>query len=90
MAKEKVAKPFLIGLINPKNLNYDEKKSGLNGEKAGASRPQVGGVSGGSRDEKTPIDTVLNSQNHKSESESTYLVEKLVASHHSDTNAMEL
>jgi len=36
---------FLPGLIDPGNLSYDEKKSGVKDEKAGSSRPQVGGKS---------------------------------------------
>ncbi len=81
---------FLMGLINPENLRYDEKKSGLNESKAGASRPQVGGVSGGGHIEETPINAGLNGNNGKGESERTYPVEKLVASHHSDTITMEV
>jgi len=40
---------FLPGLIDPDNLSYDEKKSGVKAEKAGSSRPQVGGKSGAGR-----------------------------------------
>jgi DNA primase catalytic core len=36
---------FLPGLIDVKKLSYDEKKSGVNGEKSGLGRPQVGGMS---------------------------------------------
>ena len=79
-----------MGLINPENLRYDEKKSGLNENKAWASRPQVGGVSGSGHIEETPINTGLNGNNGKSESERIYPVEKLVASHHSDTITMEV
>jgi len=32
----------LMGLIEPEKLNYDKKKSGVNGNKSGSSRPQVG------------------------------------------------
>lgn len=42
----------LMGLIDVNRLQkhgYDEKKSGVNSEKSGPSRPQVGGVSGSSR-----------------------------------------
>ncbi len=42
-------KPWLPGLIDVERLRYDEKKSGVNGQKSGSSRGQVGGVSGGSR-----------------------------------------
>jgi len=40
---------FLPGLIDPGNLDYDDKKSGPNEKKAGPSRPQVGGKSGAGR-----------------------------------------
>ena len=86
----KSGEAFLMGLINPENLRYDEKKSGLNENKAWASRPQVGGVSGSGHIEETPINTGLNGNNGKSESERIYPVEKLVASHHSDTITMEV
>ena len=42
------AKPFLMGLIDVEQLQnhaYDKKKSGVNDEKSGSSRPQVGGRS---------------------------------------------
>ena len=39
----------LMGLIDVQKLTYDEKKSGLNVERSGSSRPQVGGLSGPSR-----------------------------------------
>lgn len=86
----KSGEAFLMGLINPTNLNYDEKKSGLNNPKAGASRPQVGGVSGGGHTEETPINTGLNGNNPKGKTESTYPVEKLVASHHNDAIKMDV
>jgi hypothetical protein len=54
-------KPWLPGLIDVAALRYDEKKSGLEGEKSGSSRPQVGGVSGGGRGEPEPITTGLPS-----------------------------
>jgi DNA primase catalytic core len=43
-------RPFLIRLINPDDLHpYDEKKSGGEAQKSGASRPQVGAKSDGGR-----------------------------------------
>ena len=45
---------FLSGLIEIKNLNNDAKKSGVNDELSGSSRPQVGGESGGGRSAKKP------------------------------------
>jgi hypothetical protein len=35
--------------IDVERLRYDEKESGVNGQKSESSRGQVGGVSGGSR-----------------------------------------
>ena len=35
----------LMGLIDPQNLGYDEKKSGVKGKRSGSSRPQVGAKS---------------------------------------------
>jgi hypothetical protein len=51
-------KPMLPGLIEIEKLtgyNYDEKKSGQNGQWSGSSRPQVGGMSGGGRGEESPV-----------------------------------
>lgn len=78
----KSGEAFLMGLINPKNFSYDEKKSG-------ESRPQVGGVSGGGHSEEIPINKGLNGNNLKIETESTYPVEKLVASHRTDAITMD-
>lgn len=86
----KSGEAFLMGLINPENLRYDEKKSGLNQNKAGSSRPQVGRVSGSGHTEETSINKGLNGNNPKSETESTYPVEKLVASHRNDTLIMDV
>ncbi|MGB8495496.1 MAG: toprim domain-containing protein [Candidatus Acidiferrum sp.] len=50
-------KPVLPGLIEAEKLAsyaYDEKKSGLEGEKSGPSLPQVRGVSGGGAGEESP------------------------------------
>ena len=50
-------KPVLPGLIEAEKLApyaYDEKKSGLEGEKSGSSLPQVRGVSGGGAGEESP------------------------------------
>jgi len=44
----------MMGLIDLEQLKqgYDKKKSGVNGEKSGSSRPQIGLKSGGCRDSK--------------------------------------
>jgi DNA primase catalytic core len=49
--------PFLPGLIDPdavKNHSYDEKKSGVNGEKSAPGLAQVRGMSGGGAGEESP------------------------------------
>ncbi len=48
-------RPVLPGLIDVAKLRYDGNRSGLNGNKSGASRPQVGGVSGGGRGKPEPV-----------------------------------
>ncbi len=51
-------RPWLPGLIDVEKLrtcNYDGNRSALEAEKSGASRPQVGGMSGDGRSEPTPI-----------------------------------
>lgn len=56
--KGKDGKPFISGLIDVEKLRgkyaYVPEKSGVNDEKSGPSRPQVGLKSGPSRDEKIP------------------------------------
>jgi hypothetical protein len=52
-------RPVLPGLIDVEKLRYDGNRSGLNGNKSGASRPQVGGVSGGGRVNPEPMKTEL-------------------------------
>jgi len=50
-------KPVLPGLIYVEKLRYDGNRSGLEHEKSGSSRPQVGGMSGGCRGKPEPITT---------------------------------
>jgi hypothetical protein len=52
-------KPVLPGLIDVEKLRYDGNRSGLEHEKSGASRPQVGGMSGGGRGKPEPVMTGL-------------------------------
>ena len=52
-------KPVLPGLIDVEKLRYDGNRSGLNEEKSGSSRPQVGGMSGGGRGKQKPVMTRL-------------------------------
>jgi DNA primase len=55
-------KPVLPGLIDVEKLGYDGNRSGINGDKSGSSRPQVGGVSGGGRVNAEPVKTSLRSR----------------------------
>ena len=51
-------KPVLPGLIEAEKLsgcNYDEKNAGQNGQFAGSTRPQSGGIAGGARGEESPM-----------------------------------
>jgi DNA primase len=52
-------KPVLPGLIDVEKLRYDGNRSGLEWEKSGSSRPQVGGMSGGGRGKPEPVTTGL-------------------------------
>ena len=55
--RETSGKPVLAGLIDAEKLpsyTYDEKNAGQNGEFAGATRPQNGGIAGGARGEESP------------------------------------
>lgn len=40
---------FMLGLIEPENLSYDAKLSGVNEHLSGSNRPQIGGVSASNR-----------------------------------------
>ena len=51
-------KPVLPGLIEAEKLcgcAYDEKNAGPNGQFAGSTRPQNGGIAGGARGEESPM-----------------------------------
>jgi len=50
-------RPVLPGLIDVEKLCYDGNRSGSGGEKSGSSRPQVGGMSGGGRVSRMPVNT---------------------------------
>jgi DNA primase len=57
-----IGKPMLPGLIDVESLSkhgYDEKKSGLEVEWSGSSRPQVGGVSGSLESASSSMDIGL-------------------------------
>ena len=51
--------PVLPGLIDVEKLRYDGNRSGLQDDKSGSSRPEVGGISGGGRGKQTPVMTHL-------------------------------
>ena len=71
-----MTEPMLPGLINVEKLRYDGNRSGLNGNKSGSSRPQVGGVSGGGRGNPEPIKTGLRSRFKRFTGKSTDTGEK--------------
>jgi len=51
-------KPMLPGLIEIEKLTgcgYDTKNAGQNGQFAGSTRPQSGGIAGGARGEESPV-----------------------------------
>ena len=59
--QEAQGKPWLPGLIEVEKLGYDGNKSGLNGDKSGSGRGQVGPVSGDGRSQPEPITAGLPS-----------------------------
>jgi hypothetical protein len=50
----------LMGLIDVRKFKYDEKKSGQNDNRSGASRGQVGSKSGGGRTDENAENTFKN------------------------------
>jgi DNA primase len=61
--RDDTGKPVLPGLLEAEKLSgcpYDEKKSGVEGEKSGSSLPQVWGVSGGGAGEESPALALRN------------------------------
>ena len=64
------AQPFLMGLIDVEHLKkytYDKKKSGVNKEKSGSSRPPVGGWSAPGRGMQNEESLDKKSLNHKND-----------------------
>ncbi len=56
--REDSGKPVLPGLLDVEKLSgctYDEKNAGQNGQFAGSTRPQSGGIAGGARGEESPV-----------------------------------
>ena len=47
--------PFVMGLIDVATLGYDPQRSGGTEDRAGSGRPEVGGLSGGSRGVGNPV-----------------------------------
>ncbi len=64
-------KPWLPGLIDPDKLGYDENQSPIEDEKARPSRPQVAGVSRGSRSHQTRMNTGANGDSAQKRESST-------------------
>lgn len=59
-------KPVLPGLIDAEKLSsysYDTKNAGSNGQFAGSTRPQSGGIAGSARGEESPILARRNGEN---------------------------
>ncbi len=62
--------PLLAGLIDTEQLEthgYDPNRSGQKGQWSGSSRPQVGGVSGGSRGGETEVNASGDNDLRRSE-----------------------
>ena len=73
-------KSFLMGLIDVKELGFDEKKSGVKLEKSGSSRPQIAPRSEagrGNKIEENPLDIERNERLSNHESEQNILEEKI-------------
>jgi len=71
---EDSARPALPGLIEIDRLSgcpYDEKKSGLEGQRSGSSPAQVRGVSGGSAGRKSPATTRAESDFYEDREKNT-------------------
>jgi len=87
---------FLMGLADVKELQlnkkheYDEKKERPKSNKEHSSSPQVDTKEHGSRLPEIPINEGVNGNNQKSNSESTYPVEKLIASHRTNAVTVEV
>jgi DNA primase len=62
--------------VLPWLCNYDVKKSGSEGEKSGASRPQVGPLSGGCRGAESPVTTPRNGDFSEKRENNTVRAEK--------------
>jgi hypothetical protein len=68
-------RPVLGGLIDVDALSkhrYDEKKSGQAEQRAGSSRPQVGGVSGAAKVASAPVSMLVPAGTEFGIVESTY------------------
>jgi len=77
----------LMGLIDADKLMYDEKKSGVKGNRSGSSRPQVGGVSGvsrGSENTVKPNDDKACSETDIKKPKNEQASKKQSTSYHSD------
>ena len=67
-------KPLLPGLIEIEKLSgyvYDAKNAGQNGQFAGSTRPQSGGIAGGARGEESPVLVRRNGDFRRNQEKST-------------------
>ena len=67
-------KPMLPGLIEIEKLSgyaYDAKNAGQNGQFAGSTRPQSGGIAGGARVEESPVLARRNGDFRRNQEKST-------------------
>ncbi len=67
-------KPLLPGLIEIEKLSgcgYDTKNAGQNGQFAGSTRPQSGGIAGGARGEESPVLARRNGDFRRNQEKST-------------------
>lgn len=82
----------LMGLIEPEKLNYDKKKSGVNGNKSGSSRPQVGAKSppgrGGKKGDDPSADNDLGDAQAQSAGKALLKGNKSSQSYRSHTPAL--
>jgi DNA primase len=72
----------MMGLINPKTLQYDAEKLGQNEQKTGSGQGQVSPKLGASQSAKNTINTDSNNAIEEKQEKSTVPPKKIIASHH--------
>ncbi len=73
-SRDDSGKPLLPGLIEIEKLSgcgYDTKNAGQNGQFAGSTRPQSGGIAGGARGEESPVLARRNGDFRRNQEKST-------------------